>query len=120
MEDLSFLQENETLTIWDKEAVLSDVVWTIRNFKPDIIINRFDHRTPGTTHGHHTTSAMLGVEAFDLVNDATKFPEQLDKTSIWQPRRLFFNTSWFFYGSRENFEKADKTRSLLPVKRIIK
>ncbi len=101
---------NETLTIWDKEAVLSDVVWTIRNFKPDIIINRFDHRTPGTTHGHHTSSAMLGVEAFDLVNDTTKFPEQLDKTSVWQPRRLFFNTSWFFYGSRENFEKADKTR----------
>ncbi len=42
---------NETLRIWDKEAVLGDVVRVIRNFRPDVIINRFDHRTPGTTHG---------------------------------------------------------------------
>ena len=50
---------DETLAIWNKNEVLSDVVWAIRTFKPDIIINRFDHRTPGTTHGHHTSSAML-------------------------------------------------------------
>ena len=50
---------DETLEIWDKEKVLSDVVWAIRTFKPDVIINRFNHKTPGTTHGHHTTSAML-------------------------------------------------------------
>ena len=56
----------ETLEFWEKEKVLSDVVWAIRTFKPDVIINRFNHRTPGTTHGHHTTSAMLSVEAFDL------------------------------------------------------
>ena len=62
---------DETLEIWNKEAVLSDVVWAIRTFKPDVIINRFDHRTPGTTHGHHTASAMLGVEAFDIANDKT-------------------------------------------------
>jgi LmbE family N-acetylglucosaminyl deacetylase len=59
----------ETLEIWDKDKVLSDVVWAIRNFQPDIIITRFDHRTPGTTHGHHTSSAMLAVEAFDITND---------------------------------------------------
>ena len=99
----------ETLQIWDKNQVLSDVVWTIRNFQPDVIINRFDHRSPGTTHGHHTSSAMLSVEAFDKVNDPTAFPEQLKLTSIWQPKRLFFNTSWWFYGSKEKFDAADKT-----------
>ncbi|MFY0629485.1 MAG: PIG-L family deacetylase [Flavobacteriaceae bacterium] len=99
---------DETLEIWDKEKVLSDVVWTIRTFKPDVIINRFDHRTPGTNHGHHTTSAMLSMEAFDLVNDKTKFPEQLALTSTWQPKRLFFNTSWWFYGSQEKFAEATK------------
>ncbi len=26
---------DETLEIWDKEAVLGDVVWTIRNFRPE-------------------------------------------------------------------------------------
>lgn len=99
---------DETLEIWDKEKVLADVVWAIRTFKPDVIINRFNHRTPGTTHGHHTTSAMLSVEAFDLVGDKTKYPEQLQHTDVWQPSRLFFNTSWWFYGSQEKFESATK------------
>ncbi|MEM9144331.1 MAG: LmbE family protein, partial [Bacteroidota bacterium] len=103
---------DETLKIWNKEQVLADVVQVIRTFRPDIIVNRFDHRSPGTTHGHHTTSAMLGVEAFDLAGDTNAFPEQLEHNSVWQPRRLFFNTSWWFYGSRENFEKADKSRLL--------
>lgn len=98
----------ETLKIWNKEKVLSDVVWTIRNFKPDVIINRFNHRTPGTTHGHHTSSAILSVEAFDKVNDKTQFPEQLKYTETWQPKRLFFNTSSWFYANEQDFEKATK------------
>ncbi len=103
---------DETLEIWDKDKVLSDVVWAIRTFKPDVIINRFNHRTPGTTHGHHTSSAMLSMEAFDLAGDKTKYPEQLKLTSTWKPNRLFFNTSWWFYGSREKFAKADKSKML--------
>ncbi|MFK7832622.1 MAG: PIG-L family deacetylase [Winogradskyella sp.] len=103
---------DETLEIWNKDEVLSDVVWAIREFKPDIIINRFDHRTAGRTHGHHTSSAMLSMEAFDLANDATKYPSQLTLTETWQPTRLFFNTSWWFYGSQEKFEAADKSNML--------
>ena len=99
----------ETLQIWNKEQVLSDVIWTIRKFQPDVIINRFDHRSPGTTHGHHTSSAMLSIEAFEKVNDATVFPNQLQYVSTWQPKRLYFNTSWWFFGSKEKFEAADKT-----------
>jgi LmbE family N-acetylglucosaminyl deacetylase len=101
---------DETLQIWDKDQVLSDVVWTIRRFQPDVVINRFDHRSPGTTHGHHTSSALLSVEAFDKVNDATVYPDQLQYTTTWQPKRLFFNTSWWFYGSKEKFEAADKSK----------
>ncbi len=100
---------DETLQIWNKDEVLSDVVWAIRKFQPDVIINRFDHRTAGTTHGHHTASAMLGIEAFELVNNPDKYSNQLKHVSTWQPKRLFFNTSWWFYGSKENFEKADKS-----------
>ena len=102
----------ETLKIWNKEAVLSDVIWVIRNFKPDVIINRFDHRSPGSTHGHHTSSAMLSYEAFDLANNPNIYPEQLKKTDIWQPKRLFFNTSWWFYGSEDKFQKADKSKMI--------
>ena len=100
---------DETLAIWNKNAVLSDVVRAIRTFKPDVIINRFNHRNPGSTHGHHTASAMLSFEAFDLAGDATKFPETGITHGSWQPKRLLFNTSWWFYGSKEKFEKADKS-----------
>ena len=99
---------DETLQIWDKEQVLSDVVWAIRTFKPDVIINRFDHRTPGTTHGHHTSSAMLSYEAFDLAANSSKYPEQLKFTSVWQPHRLFFNTSSWFYKNQSDYQKATK------------
>lgn len=103
---------DETLSLWNKEEVMADVVWTIRKLRPDVIINRFDHRSPGTTHGHHTSSAILSVEAFDLAADPTAYPEQLKYVQPWQPKRLFFNTSWWFYGSEENFQKADKTNLL--------
>lgn len=96
----------ETLEFWEKDKVLSDVVWAIRTFKPDVIINRFNHRTPGTTHGHHTTSAMLSMEAFDLAANKTKYPEQFEHTQPWQPQRLFFNTGRFFYENQVEFEKA--------------
>lgn len=101
---------DETLQIWNKNEVLEDMIYIIRQFKPDIIINRFDHRSPGTTHGHHTSSAMLSIELFDMVNDPKIFPNQLNHTTIWQPKRLFFNTSWWFYGGRDKFEKADKSK----------
>ncbi len=105
---------NETLAIWNEEKVLGDVVWAIRKFQPDIIINRFSHKkeTFGKTHGHHTSSAVLSEMAFDLAGDKTKYPNQLKYVEVWQPKREFFNTSWWFYGSRENFEKADKTNLL--------
>ncbi|NHF60250.1 PIG-L family deacetylase [Flavobacteriaceae bacterium TP-CH-4] len=103
---------DETLKIWNKKEVLGDVVRIIRQFKPDVIVNRFDHRSPGSTHGHHTSSAMLSVEAFDLVNDPNAYPAQLKTLRPWQPKRLFFNTSWWFYGSQEKFEAADKSNML--------
>ncbi|ARV08339.1 LmbE family protein [Winogradskyella sp. PC-19] len=103
---------DETLSIWNKDEVLADVVWNIRQFKPDIIINRFDHRRAGRTHGHHTSSAMLSLEAFDLVNDATKYSSQLKHTETWQPQRIFYNTSWWRYGSQDAFDKIDKSNML--------
>lgn len=106
---------DETLEIWNKDEVLSDVVWAIRTFKPDVIINRFDHRTPGTTHGHHTSSAMLSTEAFDLVDEETQFSEQLQYTSTWKPIRLFFNTSSWFYSSNQQFEEASKNFTKIDV-----
>lgn len=99
----------ETLKFWDKQQVLADVVWAIRKNKPEIIITRFDPNSNGETHGHHTASALLAMEAFDLAGDPKAFPEQLKYVKVWQPKRMFYNTSWWFFGSKENFEKADKS-----------
>lgn len=101
---------DETLQIWDKDKILADVIYTIRKFRPDIIINRFDHRTSGNTHGHHTSSAILSHKAFGLAADENIYPNQLTEVKTWQPKRLFFNTSWYFHGSPEAFEKVDKSK----------
>ncbi len=101
---------DETLKIWNRDEVLADVVWAIRKWQPDVIVNRFDHNSAGKTHGHHTASAMLGFEAFDLAANPNIYPEQLKYVQAWQPRRLFFNTSWWFYGSQEKFDAADKSK----------
>jgi len=103
---------DETLKIWNKKQVLGDVIWTIRNLRPDIIINRFDHRRAGKTHGHHTSSAILSMEAFDLAASKDAYPEHLESTAVWQPKRLFYNTSWWRYGSKEAFDKVDKSNML--------
>lgn len=99
----------ETREIWEEEKVMSDVVWAIRKHRPDVIINRFDHTTSGRTHGHHTASAILSYEAFDISGDKNQFPEQLEYAEPWQAERLMFNTSWWFYGSREKFAEVDKS-----------
>jgi len=100
---------DETMRIWDKDKVLSDVVWTMRLTQPDVVVNRFYHDKKYDTHGHHTASGMLSVEAFDLAGKADAYPEQLAHTSVWQPRRQFFNTSWWFFGGQEAFDKMDKS-----------
>jgi len=99
----------ETREIWEEEKVMSDVVWAIRKYRPDVIVNRFDHTSSGKTHGHHTASAILSYEAFDLSGDEKQFPRQLKYVEPWSAQRLFFNTSWWFYGSREKFAEADKS-----------
>ena len=92
----------ETLQNWEKQKVLSDVVWAIRMFQPDIIITRFN-TIPGVTHGHHTTSAILAGEAFQLAGKSDAFPEQLQWVKLWQPKRIFFNA----YNFRGDFQPEE-------------
>jgi len=89
----------ETLHFWDHDKILSDVVWVIRKFRPDVIVTRFSPEDR-LTHGHHTASAILATEAFPAANDAKKFPEQLSLARPWQPKRLVWNTSPFFFQNR--------------------
>ncbi len=80
----------DTLEAWNKKEILSDTVRIIRQFKPDVLITRFSP-SPGGTHGHHTASTVLALEAFKLAGDKNAFPE-LD-LAPWQPKRILWNTS---------------------------
>ena len=80
----------ETLNIWDRQQVLSDIVRVIREFRPDVLITRFSP-VPGGTHGHHTASTVLALEAFKLAGDPDAFPEQLHDLTPWQPKRILWN-----------------------------
>ncbi|HEY1792067.1 MAG TPA: PIG-L family deacetylase [Opitutaceae bacterium] len=88
----------QTLAKWDRQQVLSDVVRVIRTFQPDIVITRFPPE-PIHTHGHHTASAVLALEAFRLAGDPKAFPEQLgDGLRPWQPRRILWNSFGTAFG----------------------
>src|SRR5277367_1784891 len=87
--DFGFSKDyRETLRIWDKQEVLSDMVRVIREFRPDVLITRFSP-VPGGTHGHHTASTVLALEAFELAGDPKAFPGQ--QLPPWQPRRILWN-----------------------------
>ena len=81
----------ETLEIWDHQKILADVVWVIRKFRPDIIVCRFPTNGKGG-HGHHTSSALLASEAFELSADSSKFKEHLKYVNTWKPKRVVINT----------------------------
>src|SRR6516164_7183744 len=90
---------DETLNIWDHDKILADVVWVIRNFRPDVIVTRFSPEDQ-KTHGHHTASAILATEAFAAAADPNSFSEQLPFVKPWQVTRLVWNTSPFFFTNR--------------------
>jgi LmbE family N-acetylglucosaminyl deacetylase len=91
----------QTLTKWDHQQVLSDIVRVIRIFQPDVMITRFS-TLPGPTHGHHTASAILALEAYKIAGDPNKFPDQLTTLTTWQPKRILLN------GFGVGFRRADQ------------
>ncbi|HUJ21862.1 MAG TPA: PIG-L family deacetylase, partial [Bryobacteraceae bacterium] len=94
----------ESLRKWDHDKVLSDVVWVIRRFRPDVVILRFSG-TPRDGHGQHQASAILGKEAFAAAADRNRFPEQLRYVQPWQAKRAMWNTFSF---TREQEKEASE------------
>lgn len=93
---------DETFSIWGKDQILHDVVKVFRQFQPDVIITRFppDERAG---HGHHTASAILAQEAFDLAAQRDAYPQQVKEFGTWQVKRLYTNTGrWWNNTINEN------------------
>lgn len=79
----------ETFAKWPRERALSDLVWTIRRFRPHVLITMWNG-TEGDGHGHHQVSGLLAREAFDAAGDATRFPEQVAAGATpWSPLKLY-------------------------------
>src|SRR5215213_5459462 len=99
----------ETFRFWEHDAVLADVVWVVRRFRPDVIVARFPTTGEGG-HGHHTASAILASEAFDAAADPARFPEQLKEgVRPWKAKRLVWNV---FNFRGEAAKDADKMLSV--------
>ena len=97
---------SETFDKWGKQKILSDAVWVIRKFKPDVIVTRFPADDRGG-HGHHTASAILAIEAFKKAADKTQFPEQLEYVDTWQPKRLYWNSSVWWNRKLDSIARAN-------------
>jgi len=101
----------ETFEKWGHEKILSDVVWVIRRFRPDVIVLRFTG-TPKDGHGQHQVSAILGKEAFSAAADPHRFPEQLQWVQPWQAKRIMWNTFAF---TRQQEDEAAKLPNQIAV-----
>lgn len=89
---------DETFEIWGKQEILSDVVRVYRMFKPDVILTRFPPNERAG-HGHHTASAVLAGEAFDLAGRKDVFPDQVREFGVAEPVRLYTNTGRWWNNS---------------------
>jgi hypothetical protein len=87
---------SETFEKWGHNRILSDMVWVIRRYRPDVVILIFSG-TPADGHGQHQVSAILGREAFEAAGDPARFPEQLGYVKPWKPTRLV-RAGWFGEG----------------------
>ena len=101
----------ETFEKWGHDKILSDVVWVIRRFRPDVVVLRFSG-TPRDGHGQHQASALLGKEAFTAAADKTKFPEQLKYVQPWQAKRLMWNV---FNFTREQEKESEKLKDKVDI-----
>jgi LmbE family N-acetylglucosaminyl deacetylase len=85
----------EALKLWDKQKVLSDIVWIVRKFQPDVIITRFPSDSRAG-HGQHSASAVLAREAFNIAGDPNAYPDQLKHgVKPWKPQRILWNSYIF-------------------------
>ena len=75
----------EAFRHWPREELLRDVVYVIRNYRPDVIVTVFSG-TPRDGHGQHQVSAIIAREAFAAAADGDRFPGMLRP---WQTSRMY-------------------------------
>ncbi|MBI4539237.1 MAG: PIG-L family deacetylase [Gemmatimonadetes bacterium] len=88
----------ETFREWPRDSILSDVVWVIRTFRPQVIVSTFSG-TPRDGHGQHQVAGIMAREAFDAAGDSTRFPEQFARgVGPWHALKLYLSAWRAFLG----------------------
>lgn len=64
----------EAFAHWPREDLLRDVVWVIRNFRPQVILSVWTG-TIRDGHGQHQAVGIIANEAFDVAADPTRFTD---------------------------------------------
>ena len=94
----------ETLSKWDREAVLADIVRVIRTFRPIVIVSAWSG-TPNDGHGHHQAAGLLTQEAYRAAADPARFQDQIKEgLRPWQAQKLYLRS----------FDGAASNRDFLP------
>ncbi|MDP2480188.1 MAG: PIG-L family deacetylase [Candidatus Palauibacterales bacterium] len=82
----------ESFGHWPRDTLLSDMVWVIRTFRPQVVVSIFSG-TPADGHGQHQVAGDLTPIAFRLAADSTAFPEQLRwGARPWRAEKLYRRT----------------------------
>jgi LmbE family N-acetylglucosaminyl deacetylase len=76
----------ETLSQWDREELLGDVVRVIRAFRPHVVVAVFAGMARDG-HGHHQVAGLLAREAYELAGDMLRFPRSFGEP--WTPAKLY-------------------------------
>ncbi|MBI4462114.1 MAG: PIG-L family deacetylase, partial [Acidobacteria bacterium] len=77
----------ETLLVWEHEAVLERLVRALRELQPDVVIARWTPEAPAGAH--HQAAGLLAREAYALIGDPAAYPEHLSQgLSPWPARYL--------------------------------
>ncbi len=84
-------------------AALEEVVRLIRLTRPEVILTWMPAYVAGENHGDHQAAGVVAVEGFDLADNPTVFPEQVDPPRYnrgianygeglhpWQAKKLYF------------------------------
>ena len=79
----------ESFQKWGREAILSDMVRAIRQFRPHIIVSVWSG-DPRDGHGHHQACGILAKEAFFAARDGNRFPELAQEgLAPWRVQKLY-------------------------------
>jgi LmbE family N-acetylglucosaminyl deacetylase len=80
---------DESLSQWPREALLRDVTYVVRSFRPHVIVSVFSG-TPADGHGQHQAAGIMAREVFEAAGDPSRFPELAEfGVEPWQVSKLF-------------------------------